>query len=95
MLTSIAVKRILKEFLDVCKMYLEYFDIFGIEKYQMRLSLHDKANLGKKYINQPDLWIKTEDQVRKALEEGELILLKFLEKLPFMVLRLMCRYGQP
>ena len=59
-----------KEFLDVCKMYLEYFDIFGIEKYQMRLSLHDKANLGKKYINQPDLWIKTEDQVRKALEEG-------------------------
>ena len=59
-----------KEFLDVCKMYLEYFDIFGIEKYQMRLSLHDKANLGKKYINQPELWIKTEDQVRKALEEG-------------------------
>jgi threonyl-tRNA synthetase len=59
-----------KEFLDVCKMYLEYFDIFGIKKYQMRLSLHDKANLGKKYINQPDLWIKTEDQVRKALEEG-------------------------
>ncbi len=59
-----------KEFLDVCKMYLEYFDIFGIEKYQMRLSLHDKANLGKKYINQPDLWIKTEDQVRNALEEG-------------------------
>ena len=59
-----------KEFLDVCKMYLEYFDIFGIEKYQMRLSLHDKANLGKKYINQPELWFKTEDQVRKALEEG-------------------------
>ena len=27
-------------------------------------------SLGKKYINQPDLWIKTEDQVRKALEEG-------------------------
>ena len=58
------------EFLKVCNMYLYYFDIFGIEKYQMRLSLHDKANLGKKYINQPELWIKTEDQVRKALEEG-------------------------
>ena len=30
-----------EEFLDVCKMYLEYFEIFGIDKYEMRLSLHD------------------------------------------------------
>mgnify|MGYP003304486933 CR=1 FL=1 len=38
------------EFLKVCKMYLKYFEIFGIEKYEMRLSLHDKDGLGKKYI---------------------------------------------
>lgn len=58
------------EFLDVCNMYLEYFKIFGIEKYEMRLSLHDPDDLGKKYIDEPELWLKTEDAVRKALTEG-------------------------
>ena len=38
------------EFINVCKMYLQYFDIFGIEKYQMRLSLHDEEGLGVKYV---------------------------------------------
>ena len=61
-----------KEFLDVCNMYIEYFNIFGIDKYQMRLSLHDKKNLGKKYINEPKLWIETEDAVREALIEGNI-----------------------
>lgn len=58
-----------EEFLAVCKMYLYYFDIFGIEKYQMRYSLHDPAGLGGKYVNEPDLWIKTEQDARKALDE--------------------------
>ncbi len=58
------------EFLDVCKMYLEYFEIFGIEKYEMRLSLHDPADLGKKYINEPALWVETEETVRNALKSG-------------------------
>ena len=58
------------EFMDVCKMYLEYFDIFGIEKYEMRLSLHDPEALGKKYINEPELWVETENAVRKALLDG-------------------------
>ena len=35
-------------------MYLEYFDIFGVEKYEMRLSVHDKEGLGKKYIDDAD-----------------------------------------
>ena len=61
-----------QEFLDVCKMYLEYFDIFGIEKYEMRLSVHDKEGLGKKYIDEPDLWIETENIVRRTLMEGEI-----------------------
>lgn len=57
-----------EEFKSVINMYLEYFKIFGIEKYQMRLSKHSKEGLGKKYVDQPELWIKTEDQVRRALD---------------------------
>ena len=59
-----------EEFLDVCKMYLEYFEIFGIDKYEMRLSLHDPKDLGKKYINEPDLWLETEESVKIALKKG-------------------------
>jgi len=60
------------EFLAVCNLYLAYFDIFGIEKYQMRLSVHDASELGKKYVNEPELWIKTEDAVRNALKSGHI-----------------------
>lgn len=55
------------EFKKVIEMYLYYFKIFGIDKYVMRLSKHSKEGLGKKYINEPELWIKTEDMVRKCL----------------------------
>jgi len=58
-----------KEFKAVNEMYLKYFKIFGIEKYVMRLSLHDPANLGKKYINEPELWLETEAMVRKVLQD--------------------------
>jgi threonyl-tRNA synthetase len=61
-----------EEFLAVCNMYLEYFDIFGIERYTMRLSLHSKEDLGKKYVNESDLWLETEQWVREALVEGKL-----------------------
>ncbi len=47
-----------EEFLAVCGLYFKYFEIFGIEKYQMRLSLHDSEGLGKKYVNEPELWIR-------------------------------------
>ena len=65
-------KQFKKEFLAVCNMYLYYFDIFGIDKYQMRLSLHDPAGLGKKYIDEPELWSQTESEVRQALIEGNI-----------------------
>ena len=42
----------------------------------MRLSLHDPKDLGKKYINNPKLWKKTEDDVRDALKDAGL---KFTE----------------
>ena len=58
-----------EEFKAVNEMYLKYFKIFGIEKYVMRLSLHDPAKLGKKYVDAPKLWQETEAMVRKVLIE--------------------------
>ncbi len=49
-------------------MYLKYFNIFGIDKYVMRLSLHDPAKLGQKYINEPELWIETEEMVQAGID---------------------------
>ena len=60
------------EFLAVCEMYLKYFDIFDIQKYSMRLSLHNEEGLGKKYVNEPKLWLETEEWVREALNEGKI-----------------------
>jgi threonyl-tRNA synthetase len=57
------------EFRAVNDMYLKYFKIFGIDKYVMRLSLHDPAKLGQKYINEPELWLETEAMVREVLIE--------------------------
>lgn len=58
-----------EEFEAVNNMYLKYFDLFGIDKYVMRLSLHDPAKLGQKYVNEPQLWLETEEMVRKVLIE--------------------------
>ena len=66
------------EFIDVCNLYMKYFKIFGIEKYEMRLSLHDPKDLGKKFIENPTLWKKTEDDVRDALKGAKL---KFVESI--------------
>ncbi len=55
------------EFLAVIEMYLKYFKIFGVEKYLMRFSTHAKSGLGKKYINNENLWLKTEKMVRDIL----------------------------
>ncbi|MDB6109668.1 MAG: thrS, partial [Pedosphaera sp.] len=58
------------EFRAVNDMYLKYFKIFGLEKYQMRFSTHSKEGLGKKYVNEPELWIKTENMVRDVLKSS-------------------------
>ncbi|HXL58748.1 MAG TPA: threonine--tRNA ligase, partial [Chitinophagaceae bacterium] len=60
-----------REFMAVNDMYLKYFKIFGIDKYVMRLSLHEPSKLGQKYIDEPELWIETEELVRKVLIETE------------------------
>jgi threonyl-tRNA synthetase len=59
-----------QEFLNVVDLYLKYFKLFGIEKYVMRLSLHSREGLGKKYVDNERLWLKTEDMVRSAMKNG-------------------------
>ncbi len=56
-----------QEFRAVNEMYIKYFKIFGVDKYVMRLSLHDPEKLGQKYVNEPELWKETEEMVRKVL----------------------------
>ncbi len=56
-----------EEFKAVNEMYLKYFKIFGIDKYVMRLSLHNPAKLGQKYVDEPELWKETEALVRDVL----------------------------
>jgi len=56
-----------EEFIKVLDLYKFYFELFGITKYQMRLSKHAEEGLGKKYVDNERLWLKTEEQVRNAL----------------------------
>jgi threonyl-tRNA synthetase len=61
-----------QEFRAVNAMYLKYFKIFGIEKYVMRLSMHDPEKLGQKYVNEPELWLETEAMVRQVMIDAQI-----------------------
>jgi len=56
-----------QEFTGVINLYLEYFKLFGISEYIMRLSTHHPRGLGKKYVDNPEMWLKTEAMVRNAM----------------------------
>ncbi len=60
-----------QEFMAVIGLYQQYFRIFGIDKYVMRLSTHHKNGLGKKYVDNERLWLKTEEMVRQAMRNGD------------------------
>lgn len=60
------------EFKAVNDMYLNYFRIFGIDKYVMRFSTHEPKKLGQKYLDNPELWKKTEDMVRKVMDNANI-----------------------
>jgi threonyl-tRNA synthetase len=63
------------EFNAVNDMYLKYFKIFGIEKYVMRFSTHDPSRLTgdkAKFVNEPELWKKTEALVRQVLIDSKI-----------------------
>jgi threonyl-tRNA synthetase len=59
-----------QEFMAVIDLYKKYFDLFNVGKYVMRLSLHSKDGLGKKFVDNERLWLKTEDMVRNAMKNG-------------------------
>jgi threonyl-tRNA synthetase len=59
-----------REFMAVIDLYLEYFKILDISEYVMRLSTHSAEGLGKKYVDNPTLWLKTEDMVRTAMQRN-------------------------
>ena len=58
------------EFMNVIDLYNQYFELFGVDKYVMRLSKHSKDGLGKKYVDNERLWLETEDMVRQAMING-------------------------
>jgi len=58
------------EFNAVNEMYLKYFKLFGIDKYLMRFSTHGPAKLGQKFVDEPELWKKTEEMTRNVLKNS-------------------------
>ena len=58
------------EFMRVIELYLEYFRLFDIDSYVMRLSKHSVDGLGKKYVDNPEMWLRTEEMVRRAMTNG-------------------------
>src|SRR5215208_1520236 len=59
-----------QEFMGVVELYQKNFKLFGIDRYVMRFSKHAKSGLGKKYVDNERLWLKTEDMVRNAMTNG-------------------------
>jgi threonyl-tRNA synthetase len=72
-----------EEFMKVNELYVKYFKIFGIEKYQMRFSTHEPSKLGQKYINNAEMWKQTEDMVRKVLIKGGLPFVEVADEAAF------------
>jgi threonyl-tRNA synthetase len=58
------------EFNAVNEMYLNYFKLFGIEKYLMRFSTHDPSKLRQKFVDEPELWKQTEVMTRNVLKRS-------------------------
>ena len=58
------------EFNAVNEMYLNYFKLFGIDRYLMRFSTHDPEKLGQKFVDEPELWKKTEEMTRNVLKNS-------------------------
>lgn len=72
-----------EEFMKVNDLYVKYFKIFGIDKYQMRFSTHAPEKLGQKYINNPEMWKQTEDMVRKVLVKSGLPFVEVADEAAF------------
>src|SRR5437879_8991879 len=51
-------------------MYLRDVKAFGIEKHWMSVSTHDPAKLGQKFVDETELWKKTEEMTRSVLKNS-------------------------
>ncbi len=60
------------EFMGVIDLYMQYFKLFGIDKYLMRLSKHSKEGLGKKYVDNEELWVETENMIKEVMDKAEI-----------------------
>lgn len=56
-------------FLEVMRLHVKYYDLFGIKEYYMRLSLPDMENLDK-YVNEPAQWKTAVEIIRAAMQES-------------------------
>lgn len=72
-----------EEFMKVNELYVKYFKIFGIDKYQMRFSKHAPEKLGQKYIDNAALWNETEDMVRRVLVKSGLPFVEVADEAAF------------
>ncbi len=56
-----------EEFINVIQLHLEYYQMFGLADYWMRLSLPDEDN--KKFVSDPELWQRASSVVTEAMDE--------------------------
>ena len=56
-----------QEFINVMKMHSEYYNLFGLKDFWMRLSLSEKD--AGKFVDEPELWEKAEMLVIEAMDE--------------------------
>ena len=64
-------EQLLDEIKAVMRLHQEYYELFGFEKYTMRLSLWDPDDprRANKYFDQPEDWDFTQRVLRQALDE--------------------------
>lgn len=56
-------------FVEVMHLHAQYYDLFGIKEYFMRLSLPDLDKLDK-YVNEPQKWLDAVEIIRSAMKES-------------------------
>lgn len=57
------------EFIRVMDLHAEYYRLFDVQDFYMRLSLPDLDKIGK-YVDEPDKWLAAVDVIREAAREG-------------------------
>ncbi len=72
-----------QEFAGVNALYLKYFEVFDIDKFVMRFSTHEPSKLGKKYVDNAQLWQETEAMVRDVLVESGLPFVEVADEAAF------------